>query len=1356
MTTSQENPSVMKSSKQVGLHVHSEHSFLDGFSKTEQIARRVSELGQQAVALTDHGEVGGHLEFGKMCEKFGVKALYGMEGYWTPNIQSLRDEKRYRENSHITLIAQNKKGLSNLWAWSSKAYRKENFYYKPLADPTLMKEHSEGIYASDGCLLTEFARNVLRGDDDVARQLLSTLLGVFGDRFFMELHTFQIITPTTEEDYKLNREMTELNQAKVRFAKEMGIPLVVVNDAHYSQPEHWENHQLVWGMGTNTLDQSGKGQAAAHIMGDEELYFWMSKHGISRSIVEEAINNSWEIAQSCEDIKLEKTLEMPRLTGSDEDDLKLFLRQVEAGFKRKVEEAGLDVEVYDKRMREEVDLITSKNFSGYFNIVADYCKAAKTGSYLEFIGREPRPMLVGPSRGSAGGSLVAFLMDITEIDPLKYDLLFGRFLSPSRKDYPDIDLDFEQGERPYIKEYLSKKYGGDDHVCAIGTRNYTQPKGALADLCRAMGVPWEDKAQITKIIAETADIDTANMKVTWEMVRDEQSSQLAPWVSKYPKLFEKMDEMTGIVRQSSTHAAGLLISSTPLTGNLPTRIKGEMLSTQFDMYETEDLGGIKFDLLGIRHLDTLHLSRRLIRERHGVDLDYYNFGDKEFLDPAIWTQVDDNDTLGLFQLETKYMSNVARQFKPRSERDVADLISVNRPGVVRAGMLPTYLRRRAGEEEVELAHPLLADITGRTYGIVVFQEQGLRVVQQLAEFDVDEAENVRKIMGKMLYDKMLELEPKFIEGCLANPEFVAQNDNSRWTPRECAKNIWEQLKASGVYSFNHCLTGDTTVWRSTSGRNNPSVHIDLATLHEVWHLPMSERDKRWQAGYWYRRKGLKILGRDTDGRIRPQKMINIVESGVQDVWTVRLECGREISATASHRHLTESGWKCVSDLTLNDSLGVVGDYEPYMTPRTSEPPCLHNGRTLLEEGYRRDLPNECAFCGSTSGRIELAHLDSNPENWDSDNIRKLCNSCHKKLDYRVGSRKKRWSKGRSLEFSRVVAIEYRGCEMTYDVEMDSEDHSFAANGVITHNSHAIGYALITSWEVWVRHYYYLEFLAALLVTDGEKTTDYLKEARRKDVAILPPDINESNEKFTLVGDTIRYGFDTIKQVGPTAIKDILSKRPFTSFEDFLERASGSGAKKKSPAVALIKIGAFDCFGSRKDLLKQYYDYKIYETITPKRQREWTEQQIAEYTENYYRSHKEDFPFFDFDSEKVVYEIEKELVGTWITRDPMSVYVRMIENVCIQSPDEIENKTVGEAFAVGGQITKLKKHTTKRGKPMAFMEITWNDEVYSVTVFPEAWEQCNLFLKVGAPVACMCIKLDQGCHLSSVERLDMLE
>lgn len=1094
-----------KTSKQVGLHIHSENSFLDGFSKTDHIAQRAKELGQHAVALTDHGEVGGHLQFAKSCEKFEVKPLFGMEGYWAPDIQWMRDNKN-QKNSHLTLIAKNQKGLSNLWAWSSKAYRKENFYSKPLADPKLMREYGKGLYASDGCLLTEFARQVLVGDESRARQMLGILLDIFGGRFFMELHTFQIVDPVTEEDRNLNREMTILNQAKVRFAKELGVPLVVVNDAHYAWPEHWENHQLVWGMGTSTLDQAGKGQAAAHIMGDDELFFWMSNHGISRSVVEEAINNSWDLANSCEEIKIGKTLEMPRLTGSDEDDLKLFLRHVELGFKKKVEEAGLDIEVYGQRMKEEVDLISSKNFAGYFNLVADYCKAAKSGSYLEFIGKgQAETMLVGPSRGSAGGSLVAFLMDITEIDPLRYDLLFGRFLSPSRKGYPDVDLDFQQSRRGDLKDYLSKKYGGEDHVCAIGTRSKLNPKGALADLCRAMKIDWSDKEKMSKIVAETTDIDTANMEVTWDMVLENQAKELAPWISKYPKLFEKMGEMVGVTRQSSTHAAGVLISSTPLTGNLPTRIKAEMLSTQWDMYEVEDMGGIKFDILGIRHLDTLEVARRLIQERHGVWLDYYNWTEEQYNDPDIWPQIDRGDTLGIFQLEAPSMTGVSKLFKPRSERDVADLISVNRPGVVRAGMLHHYLRRRDGNEVVELAHPLLKDITGRTYGVMVYQEQGLRVVLQLAGFTVDEAENVRKIMGKMLYDKMLELEPKFIQGCLDNPEFIRQNDDARWTPEDCAKNIWEQLKASGIYSFNE--------------------------------------------------------------------------------------------------------------------------------------------------------------------------------------------------------------------------------------------------------AHAVGYALVTAWEVWVKHHYYIEFLTALLITDEEKTNLYLREARKKGIQILPPDVNESNERFTLVGDSIRYGLGVIKQVGPSAVTDIQAKKPFLSFQDYLERATRS--KMKQVAVALIKIGAFDRFGERGALLRRYYDFKIWETITPKRQKEWTEQQVKDYTEAYYASHKDDFPFFNFNSEKVVYEIEKELVGSWITRDPMSSYSRMIDNVCVSSPSEVEQKTLNEVVYIGGQITKVKKHTTRKGDPMAFIALTWNDETYDITVFPDVWQKYNLFIKLDVPVACACLRLEQGVCLSSLERLDML-
>jgi DNA polymerase III subunit alpha len=815
----------------VGLHVHSEHSFLDGYSKVEHIAKRAKELGQGAVALTDHGECGGHLLFQKACTKEGVKPIFGMEGYWMWDIQKSRDEKtRGYNNSHITLLAQNQKGLSNLWAWSSKAYQKEYFYNKPLADPALMREHSEGLYASDGCLLTEFARSLKAGDTGKCREIYGLLLSVFGDRFYSELHTFQIVDPLTDEHIQLNAEMAAMNQFKVQLCREFSIPLVVVNDNHYSWPEDWENHELVWAMSTGgDMDKMERGQAAAHHMGDEEIYYWMSRHGISRSVTEEAIKNTYEIANNC-NVEIKPTLEMPRLTESDEDDVKLLLKQVEAGYKRKIEGSGLNEEAYYSRMEEELKLITEKNFSGYFNIVADYTKAAKTGEYGEWIGLgKQSPMLVGPSRGSAGGSLVAYLMDITEIDPLKYGLLFGRFISPSRKGYPDIDLDFPQSRRPHMKEYLAAKYGGD-HVCAIGTRSKSKPRGILADLCRAMDIPYEDKEKMSLIISEVEDIDTTNVEVSWDEVLLDKGGELTPWVKKYPRLFEKMGEMVGIVRQASVHAAGILVlgKKQPLSGNLPTRVRNGVVSTQFDMYEVEEMGAVKFDILGIRHLDTLEVARDLVKERHGVYLDYYSFGDKEFSDPEIWTLIDEGRTDGIFQLEAHQMTKCGKVFKPRHERDVADLISVNRPGVIRADLLWPYLKRRAGEEEPEYDHPMMEAIVGETHGIIVYQEQVIRTVIELGHFTLDEAEKVRKNLGKMLYSEMKKMEDLFIQGCLNNPDYMAgvtnkdemvavpEKDLTYYTGRktsedankivtraeQIARKIWVSIRESGIYVFN--------------------------------------------------------------------------------------------------------------------------------------------------------------------------------------------------------------------------------------------------------------------------------------------------------------------------------------------------------------------------------------------------------------------------------------------------------------------------------------------------------------------------------------------------------------------------
>lgn len=1109
-----------------GLHVHSEHSFLDGLSKVEEIAKRAKELGQKAVALTDHGECGGHLLFKKACEKEGVKPLFGMEGYWIRNIAESREKKTGgRDNSHITIIAKNRQGLSDLWAWSSLAYTKEYYYSKPNADLELMKRYNKNLYVSDGCLLTEFARCVIKDDEDGAQRAYLTLLDIFGENFYSELHTFQIVDPVSEEHRVLNQEMTKMNQAKWEFSKRYGVPLVVVNDAHYAWEHQWENHALVWEFSTSSNDDKvERGKAASHMMGDEELVFWMNNHGIPRNVTEEAIKYTHVIAENCEDIEIKPTLEMPRITKSEADDIKLFLDHVEDGFKRKIESSGLDEEAYRARVEEETKLIVDKNFAGYFNIVADYCKAAKTGTYGEWIGQGKQDgLLVGHGRGSAGGSLTAFLMDITEIDPLKYDLMFERFLTPGRKGYPDIDLDFPQSKQADMKEYLMARHG-HDHTCAIGTRSYSGPRGVLADLVRAMKIPYEDGQKISKIIGGVNDIDTANIEISWDEVLQEAGGDLASWATKYPLLFKKMGEMVGLCRTAGKHAAGMVVSATPLLGNIPTRVNQQtgLTTTQFDMYETEDLGGIKDDILGLRHLDTLAAARKMIHERHGVWLDYYAFGDKEFSDPAIWEQIDREDTFGVFQLMTPAMTPLCREFKCRSERDVADLISVNRPGVVRAGMLWPFIYRRQGKEPSVFDHPLMEELVGSTYGIIVYQEQVLRTVQRLAGFTVDESDYVRKILGKMLYAEMVKLKDKFVEGCLANPDFMKPEGGYHWplTPKQTAEKIWASIQEAGVYSFN--------------------------------------------------------------------------------------------------------------------------------------------------------------------------------------------------------------------------------------------------------KSHGQEYSLITSCEVWVRHYYFHEFMAACLQTDEENKKDYAKKCKHRGIDILLPDINISGAEFTLDSeDNIRYGLEVLSNVGASATKAILSARPYASLEDYIERCP-SGGTKKGVLEVLVKVGAFDSLDpDRAKLLKKVYDWRNVKDLSEKRKKTLIGEygSLDNYLVHFYKEFyakerdekwKDDYFIPDFSKQEVVWELERTLAGDYISGNPMEQYHSVISELCIGDPEEIANARKDEYLVIGGQISKLKLHTTKNKKDMAFISIDWNDQNFEVTVFPESYKRYRNMLAYGAPVIIRAQKLDQGCHMMELERLDWIK
>ena len=1319
------------------LHVHSEGSFLDGYSKVEQIARRAKELGQSAVAITDHGEVNQHLAFQKACQAEQIRPVFGMEGYWAPDIPAIREfcagenkGKWSSQMSHLCLLAKSNEGLRNLWALSSIAYDDYHFFHRPLADAALLREYGKDLYASDGCIMTTLGRVIRRGDEDAARQYLGSLQAIFGERFYVELHTWQYMHPSDEEwvewesqpmtTVAVNKLMTDLNQAKIRWATEMGIPMVVVNDAHHAYPEHWQYKEMVWGFKkeTNPDQQEGKGQKADHMMADEELIHWMGNHGVSQALVEQAIAYSGQIADSCE-VEIKPMLEMPKFTQSEADDFQMFMDKVEAGFKAKVEINGLPREAYWKRLETEVSMISSKRFAGYFLVVEDYVRAARTGTWAHYVQPsviaeatryartkvqpgEKVPMMIGPGRGSAGGSLVAWLMGITNIDPIKYGLLFERFLAPGRKGYPDIDIDFPRSMRKGVREYLKQRWG-EDRVCSICTMSRNQAKASVRDLARALDIEdYSDINAIAKLVDEisTEDWDDAESSdednETWSDLVEKNYKALAPWITKYPELFDKLRYLHGIVRTTNVHAAAALISDTPFAGVIPTRVKNDTLMTQFDMYGVEDLGGLKADLLALRHLDALMIARDLIKERHGRDIDPDAFTDDEYNDPAIWTQIDEGQTVGIFQLGTPGGTDAAIEFRPRSMVDVADLISINRPGVRDAGLYHVYLRRRAGLEPVAYDHPLMETIAKDTFGVLVYQEQLMQTSRELAGFTPDEADDLRKAVGKKIMEKVLALKDKFVAGCLANPDYMAYFGEGPTTPEApnakdgiaTIERIWASIEASGRY----CVVGDTRVKLSNGDEMSVAdMYRRLTDDHRLEGRPCwygcrftGYRGKCQTCRVWRQKfrdsRGLKAWSLGDDGRLHPNRILEVYQNGVQPVWRVTLENGDSITATADHRHMTSAGWREVRELSVGDEL-------------------LVNGRRVRGEKGYPTIP------------------------------------------------------------TRVVSIECAGEETVYDLSMAIPHHSWVGNNIVTHNcfnkSHAIGYALISHAEIWFKHYFPAEMLVGFMMVDEVRRNKFIRDARRRKIGILPPDVNLSLQNFTIDGNNIRYGVQAVFGLGDAAANELVAGQPYTSLEDYLKRAK-RGANKTS-AVALAKIGALDCFGSREAVLQEIQHYRLHEKLAASTMANPTKlaKIIAE------RMAKPDYQIEipNFADDKVLYAIEQELVGSFVTIDPMGRYLSAIDAECVANPAVLRRYQPGQRMAIGGEITKVRETTVKKGRQqgqkMCFIAVDWQGDEYDIVAFPGVYSSQKLLLRPGVPVICVCEKTDRGVSLIKVHRLDLI-
>jgi DNA polymerase-3 subunit alpha len=813
----------------VHLHTHSEYSPLDGLSKIPEIVEQVAKHGQEAVAITDHGVCAGHPQLQKECQKAGLKPIFGIEAYFQndrfarsspENTKERNREIRYGYH-HLVMMATNETGLHNLWAMSTESFRDGFYDKKPRMDWDTVRKYSEGVIASSACLRGPIARPILDDDEDLARQNLVKLLDIFGDRFYLEIQPNQMA------------DQEKVNWGLVRLAKEYGVPLLATVDSHYPTKDDHEAHQT-WIAIQQNQDVNDESDLFAvnldlYVQSEEEARKGLAYLG--QSVVDESIANTVEVAKLCNAVIGGKS-DPPvysKKGGAEKDAERLLEVCVNNWGKAAGKEA--DQDAYMERFEREFNLLRQKRFCGYFLMVADYCRFAKENG-----------ILVGPGRGSGAGSLGAYLCDITEVDPLEADLPFERFMTEGRTSLPDFDVDFPASKKDVMLQYLRDKYGYE-YVISIGTHLKLKSKGIIKDLGRALksvmleGVPEDqhnerygeilrDLNAVSKII-DAAEAGTAGLGIKWDDLWVQHGDELQPYRVKYPYLFAMADKLVGRPKTYGKHAAGVVISTDrKLTNWLPLSCgeNADQMVSQFDMVSLEELGLVKFDILTIRTLDTVQMAVDLIRERRSVEVDIYHWKD-EYRDPIVWDMLVRAETLGMFQIETKSGTRLCQQMGPTTMPELSDMITIVRPGPMRSGLTELYLKRRAGMEPVSFPDPRMEAVLGPTFGCMIYQEQIMQACILLAGYTSDEADNVRKILGKK---KVEQIGP-------AGQEFVSRAVEWGGMDRDAASHLWDQMAEFAKYSFNkaHAYSYATITYWTAWLKTHYPIEFFVACLSTI-------------------------------------------------------------------------------------------------------------------------------------------------------------------------------------------------------------------------------------------------------------------------------------------------------------------------------------------------------------------------------------------------------------------------------------------------------------------------------------------------------------------------------------------
>lgn len=716
----------------VHLHVHTEYSLLDGAARIKNAVKTAAQMGMPALAVTDHGVMYGMVDFYKECKKQDIKPIIGCEVYVAPRTRHDRTPRIDDNLYHLVLLAENDVGVRNLFALVSQAFT-EGFYYKPRVDKELLAAHSNGLIALSGCIAGEIASHIIKDNPEQAEKSAYDYIDIFGkDNFFFELqdHGF-------DEQKIANRGLLQLH-------KKTGIPLVATNDVHYVLKEHSEMQDVLLCIQTGkTVDDPSRMKFQS-----QELYL-KSEQEMAMLFGElpEAMENTLRIAERC-NVSLEfGKLHLPEFKVPDGDTLDSYLRELcLQGVEWRY--GGLNEKV-QQRMDYELAVIKQMGYSAYFLIVWDFIHYARSTG-----------VPVGPGRGSAAGSLVAFVLGITNLDPLKYDLLFERFLNPERVSMPDIDIDFCFERRGEIIEYVARRYGSD-RVAQIATFGTMAAKAGIRDVGRTLGMPYSDVDRIAKMVPN-------ELKMTIDKALKESSElgQVYREDSHVKKLIDMAGLLEGMPRHASTHAAGVVITRNPLNHYLPLyKAADGPLTTQFAKDQVEELGLLKMDLLGLRTLTVIAYAIKMIQANRNQEI---NIDEIPLDDSKAFELLCCGEGVGVFQLESSGMRAILRELKPEVFEDIVALVALYRPGPLGSGMVEDFIKSKHGKKKVAYLHPKLEPILKDTYGVILYQEQVMRIASDLAGFSLGEADLLRRAMGKKKPEIIAGLRAKFIEGALKN------------------------------------------------------------------------------------------------------------------------------------------------------------------------------------------------------------------------------------------------------------------------------------------------------------------------------------------------------------------------------------------------------------------------------------------------------------------------------------------------------------------------------------------------------------------------------------------------------------